>query len=118
MIASGQRSVLSVLTLALASCVHPPEKPVGIPGSPVNVLFILTDQQRFDALSRAGNRELQTPNLDRLARSGAYFLNAYSPSPVCAPARVSILTGHSVRVHRCEAQFRPQLEQGPPAAYV
>ncbi len=96
MIASGQRSVLSVLTLALASCVHPPEKPVGIPGSPVNVLFILTDQQRFDALSRAGNRELQTPNLDRLARSGAYFLNAYSPSPVCAPARVSILTGHSV----------------------
>ena len=63
---------------------------------PVNLLFIMTDQQRFDALSRAGNTELETPNLDQLARDGAYFVNAYTPSPICVPARAAILTGHSI----------------------
>ncbi len=61
-----------------------------------NLLFIMTDQQRFDALSIAGNKVLKTPNLDRLARQGAWFKNAYSPCPVCVPARSSILTGTSV----------------------
>jgi arylsulfatase A-like enzyme len=61
-----------------------------------NLLFIMTDQQRFDALSIAGNPVLQTPNLDRLARQGAYFRHAYTPCAVCAPARASILTGHTV----------------------
>ncbi len=63
---------------------------------PVNLLFIMTDQQRFDALSRAGNTELETPNLDQLAREGAYFVNAYTPSLICVPARAAILTGHSI----------------------
>jgi len=61
-----------------------------------NLLFIMTDQQRFDALSIAGNKVLKTPNLDRLAKNGAYFKNAYTPAAVCAPARSSILTGHTV----------------------
>ena len=61
-----------------------------------NLLFIMTDQQRYDALSIAGNAVLETPNLDRLARQGAYFKNAYTPCAVCAPARSSILTGHTV----------------------
>lgn len=61
-----------------------------------NLLFILTDQQRYDALSIAGNNVLKTPNLDRLARGGAYLKNAYTPCAVCAPARSSILTGHTV----------------------
>jgi len=61
-----------------------------------NLLFIMTDQQRYDALSLAGNSVLQTPNLDRLGKQGAYFKNAYTPCAVCAPARSSILTGHSV----------------------
>ena len=61
-----------------------------------NVLFIMTDQQRWDALSIAGNTVLQTPNLDRLARQGAYFSNAYTPCAVCAPARSVVLTGHTV----------------------
>ncbi|MEN8250931.1 MAG: sulfatase-like hydrolase/transferase [Bacteroidota bacterium] len=61
-----------------------------------NLLFIMTDQQRYDALSIAGNTVLQTPNLDRLAGQGAWFKNAYTPCPVCAPARSSILTGHTV----------------------
>ena len=62
----------------------------------INLLFIITDQQRYDALSIAGNKILQTPNLDRLAKQGAFFKNAYTPMAVCAPARASILTGSIV----------------------
>lgn len=61
-----------------------------------NLLFIITDQQQYKAMSLAGNTVLETPNLDRLARDGAFFRNAYSASAVCAPARASILTGHTV----------------------
>jgi len=61
-----------------------------------NLLFIMTDQQRYDALSIAGNAVLKTPNLDRLAKQGAIFKNAYTPCAVCAPARSSILTGTTV----------------------
>ena len=56
----------------------------------------MTDQQRSDALSIAGNSVLETGNLDRLAKQGAYFKNAYSPCAVCGPARSSILTGCTV----------------------
>ena len=62
----------------------------------VNLLFIMTDQQRFDAMSRAGNSILKTPNLDRLADEGVYFERAYSNCPICVPARAVILTGHSI----------------------
>ena len=61
-----------------------------------NLLFIITDQQQSKALSIAGNTVVKTPNLDRLAKQGVYFKNAYTPSAVCTPARSSILTGHSV----------------------
>lgn len=61
-----------------------------------NLLFIMTDQQRWDALSIAGNNVLETPHFDRLAKQGAYFKNAYSPCAVCCPARSSILTGCTV----------------------
>ncbi len=83
---------------------------------PINLLFIMTDQQRFDALSRAGNTELETPNLDQLARDGAYFVNAYTPSPICVPARAAILTGHSiesVRVTRNSEINRPDAAPVP-----
>ena len=61
-----------------------------------NLLFIITDQQRYDALTHAGNTVIKTPNLDRLAKKGAYFPNAYSPCAVCGPSRSSILTGSRV----------------------
>jgi arylsulfatase A-like enzyme len=65
-----------------------------------NLLFIMTDQQRWDALSYSGNKNISTPNIDRLAREGAYFANAYSGSPVCVPARAVILTGASIETVR------------------
>lgn len=61
-----------------------------------NLLFIITDQQRYDAMSIAGNTVLKTPNMDRLAARGARFKNAYTPCAVCGPARASILTGRTV----------------------
>ena len=61
-----------------------------------NLLFIITDQQQYKALSIAGNTVLETPNLDRLAKEGAYFKNAYTPMAVCGPARSAILTGMTV----------------------
>ena len=74
------------------SASHPPRSP--------NLLFIITDQQRFDALGCAGNPVIKTPNLDRLAREGARFVNAYSSCPVCVPARTVILTGHTIESTR------------------
>ncbi|PCJ62907.1 MAG: choline-sulfatase [Planctomycetota bacterium] len=58
-----------------------------------NVLFIMTDQQRFDTICALGNQKIYTPNLDRLVRRGASFSNAHSACPVCLPARYTIRTG-------------------------
>lgn len=58
-----------------------------------NILVIITDQQRADMLSCAGNRWVKTPNLDRLASSGIRFERAYVTNPVCTPSRTSLLTG-------------------------
>jgi len=63
---------------------------------PINLLFIMTDQQRWDALGCAGNPVLKTPNLDKLAGQGARFTSFYSACPVCVPARTAMLTGHSI----------------------
>ncbi|MDZ8201676.1 sulfatase-like hydrolase/transferase [Microbacterium sp. SSW1-59] len=58
-----------------------------------NVLFVMTDQQRFDTLAALGNEDISTPNLDRLVNRGAVFDNAYATCPVCVPSRYSILSG-------------------------
>ncbi len=63
----------------------------------MNILWICTDQQRFDTLGCYGNPFVKTPNLDRLAKMGVRFQNAYSQSPVCAPSRASFLTGRYPR---------------------
>ncbi|MGZ0654575.1 sulfatase family protein [Coraliomargarita sp. W4R72] len=58
-----------------------------------NILFILTDQQRFDTIAAGGNAFIKTPNLDRLTREGTQFTSAYTPSPVCVPARCALHYG-------------------------
>lgn len=63
-----------------------------------NVLLITTDQHRFDGLGY-NNSRVQTPNLDRLADRGVKFQNHYCTSPICSPARASILTGLHARSH-------------------
>ncbi len=66
-----------------------------------NLILITTDQQRADCLSLAGHPDLTTPNLDELAHGGAWFRQAYSPAPICSPARRSILTGRSPATDGC-----------------
>ncbi|MCC6857529.1 MAG: arylsulfatase [Bryobacterales bacterium] len=58
-----------------------------------NLLMIMGDQHRGDCLGAAGHPVVRTPNLDRLAREGALFRNAYSSTPTCTPARSALLTG-------------------------
>jgi len=73
------------------------------PKRPMNLLFMNTDQQRFDALSCAGNAFVSTPNLDRLAREGVRFRSTVTPLPMCVPARASFHTGLSTCTTRCFA---------------
>lgn len=63
-----------------------------------NILWICTDQQRWDTLGCAGNRWVTTPNIDRLAGEGMRFDHAYCQSPVCTPSRASFLTGRTPNV--------------------
>ena len=58
-----------------------------------NILWVCTDQQRFDTIGALGNPHVSTPNIDRLVRSGVAFERAYCQSPICTPSRVSFLTG-------------------------
>src|SRR3954464_9164527 len=58
-----------------------------------NILFLLTDQQRFDCAGVYGNRAIRTPNIDRIGHEGVVFGCAYSSTPTCTPARSALLTG-------------------------
>ena len=58
-----------------------------------NILLLFTDQQRFDTIAALGNPVIKTPAFDRLCQSGVAFTSAYSPSPVCVPARCSLHYG-------------------------
>lgn len=61
-----------------------------------NLIYIISDQLRFDALSCMGNTIISTPNMDRLAAEGVIFTRAYAQSPVSVPSRASMLTGNSL----------------------
>lgn len=85
---------LAFLATALtAFAADPPTRP--------NILLVYTDDQRFDAMSVVQKEQgekgrwpwLQTPNMDRLAREGARFRNAFVVNSLCAPSRASMLTG-------------------------
>lgn len=58
-----------------------------------NIIFIFSDDQRFNSLSMTGDPITQTPNIDLLAREGVFFNNAFITSPICGPSRANIFTG-------------------------
>ena len=104
MITKSLIGLLLVLALAFAVANGPAAEPAKEKPArarrPINLLFIITDQQRWDTLGCAGNPIIKTPNLDQLAREGVRFANAYSSCPVCVPARTAILTGHCIEANR------------------
>lgn len=67
--------------------------------APPNVLFIMTDDQRQDAMSAYGNPMLKTPNMDRIGAGGVRFTEAFVTNSLCAPSRASILTGQYSHAH-------------------
>ena len=88
----GLLSVLCLMTLSYAKSNPHTEKP--------NIIFILTDDQRWDALGHSGNKIIETPNIDQLATDGVYFSNAFVTTPICAASRASIVTGLYERTHQ------------------
>src|SRR5689334_874006 len=64
-----------------------------------NLILLLADDMRADAVGYAGNSIVQTPNLDALAHAGVSFKNAYVTTPICAISRASIFTGQYSRRH-------------------
>lgn len=58
-----------------------------------NILFVLVDDLRWDDIAAAGHPFVETPHIDRLAREGTRFLNAFAATPLCSPSRATILTG-------------------------
>ena len=66
---------------------------------PPNIVFVLVDDLRWDDFGAAGHPFAQTPNIDRVAREGARFLNAFATTPLCSPSRASFLTGQYAHTH-------------------
>ena len=64
-----------------------------------NIIFLLTDDQRWDAIGCAGNSIIKTPNMDSLAKNGVQFKNAFVTTPICAASRASLFTGLYERTH-------------------
>ena len=78
---------------------------------PKNVIFILTDDHRYDFMGFTGKVPwLQTPNLDRLAHEGAYFPNTFVTTSLCSPSRASILTGQFSHTHTVVENSAPAPE--------
>lgn len=82
-----------------------PALALAAPAKRPNILFILTDDQRWDALSLAGHRHLRTPNIDRLGREGVHFRNAFCTTSLCSPSRASILSGLYAHAHGVTNNF-------------
>ena len=72
-----------------------------------NIIFILTDDQRWDAMGAAGNEIIHTPHMDQLAQEGVHFTNAFVTTPICAASRASFLTGLYERTHDYTFQTPP-----------
>ncbi|MFW6303552.1 MAG: sulfatase, partial [Candidatus Sumerlaeota bacterium] len=70
-----------------------------MPEAKPNILFITTDEQRWDQIGITGLTGIETPNMDRLAREGVCLTRAYSASPTCTPCRVTMLTGQYPSIH-------------------
>ncbi len=81
-----------------------------------NILFITTDQQRYDSLGCTGNRVARTPHVDVLAKAGLLYARAHVHNVVCMPSRSTMLTGQHPRTHGVIANGIPLPEDAPSVA--
>jgi N-acetylglucosamine-6-sulfatase len=81
----------AALFLSLVASARAAAEPASL--SRPNIVFVITDDQRWDCLSIMGHPFIKTPNIDRIGREGAVFKNYFVTLPLCSPSRASILTG-------------------------
>jgi N-acetylglucosamine-6-sulfatase len=95
-------ALLSGLGAAMAAGQPGPRSPRRLSGAkPRNIVFILTDDHRYDAMGfLKGQPFIETPHMDQLAREGAHIRNAFATTALCSPSRASILTGQYAHKHR------------------
>jgi arylsulfatase A-like enzyme len=86
---------LTILAAVAALAVHGGGAPVGAQSPPVrpNIVMVVVDDMRWDDMGVAGHPFVETPNIDRVAREGARFANAFATTPLCSPSRGNLLTG-------------------------
>lgn len=98
-----------IIVLVAATLPHPADAQAEAPRRQPNIIFILNDDQRYDAMGFL-DPALNTPNMDRIAREGVYFPNAFVTTALCSPSRASILTGQYMHNHGIadnNIKFRP-----------
>jgi arylsulfatase A-like enzyme len=100
----------AVSTLVFTGCRTTNARVNNSSSKPPNIIFLLTDDHRADALYCAGNRIIKTPNLDSLAAGGVRFTNSFVTTSICAASRASILSGQYVRRHGI-ADFKTSFTQ-------
>ncbi len=106
----NRRNFLSSAACATALRAAPPSRP--------NILFLLTDDQRFSTIGALNNSAVRTPNMDRLVRNGAAFTHAFimggTIPAVCVPSRAMTMTGQSLfHVHDSIVDPKPQSAKRP-----
>ncbi len=97
---------VSIVTMVLAVRLSPSEADVP-PGERPNIVFVLSDNQNWKFMGCAGHPFLETPNMDRLAREGVLFTNAFVTTSLCSPSRASFLTGKYAHTHGVQNNFTP-----------
>jgi N-acetylglucosamine-6-sulfatase len=79
-----------------------------------NIIFILSDDHRWDAMGNMGHPFIKTPNLDRLAQEGVRFQNSFVVTPLCSPSRASFLTGQYAHRHGVRNNLTPWEDRNVP----
>ena len=93
MVKEGRARITCAALLLIAGCAGREAQQVRDPGTPPNVVIILTDDMGYGDLSSHGHPLIRTPNIDDLAAGGQRWTSFYSSSPLCNPSRIAMMTG-------------------------
>lgn len=100
--------IVAVGVITALTGFNPSKNAKSVAASPKNVIFILADDHRYDAMGFTGKFSgLQTPNLDKMAANGAHVKNAFVSTALCSPSRASILSGQYAHTHKVVDNFAP-----------
>ncbi|MGH9371151.1 MAG: sulfatase-like hydrolase/transferase, partial [Vicinamibacterales bacterium] len=97
--------IIVLTAFVLSACGRTPQPAAPVPGSRPNILFVLLDDLRWDALGYAGHPHVRTPEIDRIAKEGVNFRNAFCTTSLCSPSRASLLSGLYAHKHGVTNNF-------------